>query len=175
MPRLMLAVFVCGLALLIVSEGCQAPRGGSRRVGRHLTQSDQIRSVVCVYDDKRWLNLDRAGDRDPEGIRFRVFLDPGTGRGVLADGILHIEMYLIERLEDGKIKRSLASDWHYPTSEVHVIAKPGMLGEGYFPHLRWSLKDIAGKEVEFITEFEDHAGRRTRSSTKRLRVPKYAD
>jgi hypothetical protein len=48
-----------------------------------------------------------------------------------------------------------------------------MLGEGYFVHLMWAEKDIAGHEIELITRFEDPEGRGARSGTKRLRVPKY--
>jgi len=120
------------------------------------------------------MSLDQDGDRDPEGLRFRAFLDPGTGRGVLSEGTFHISMYTIKRLSGGKVERHLASDWIYPTSEVHTIAKPGMLGEGYFLHLYWASKETAGKEIELVVEFEDPWGAKTRSGTKRLRVPKYA-
>jgi hypothetical protein len=129
--------------------------------------------VRCLYDQRPWLNLDKAGDRDPEGICYRVFLDPGTGRGVLAEGTFHIEMYQIDRSLEGELTRTLVSDWHYPTSAVHTIAEPGMLGEGYFLHLMWASKEIAGNEIEIITQFEDKAGRKVRSATKTWRVPKY--
>ena len=36
------------------------------------------------------------------------------------------------------------------------------------------LEDMAGNEVELITQFEDPDGNVTRGSTKRLRVPKYS-
>ncbi len=166
-------LLLCGLALVVTIEGCQAPRGGSARGPHRDGRHERILGVRCLYDQKPWLNLDKAGDRDPEGIRYRVFLDPGTGRGVLADGTFHVEMYKIGRSPDGAMERTLVSDWHYPTSAFHTIAKPGMLGEGYFLHLRWATKDIAGNEIEIITQYEDATGRTARSATKRLRVPKY--
>ena len=149
--------------------GVSAPRKRTR------SQGPPIRRVRCLYEQRPWLNLDKAGDQDPEGIRYRVYLDPDTGaaKGVCRDGTFHIELYRIDRLGESKIKRTLASDWHYPTSAVHKIAKPGMLGEGYFVHLVWADKDIAGHEIEIITWFEDPEGRRARSGTKRLKVPKY--
>ena len=104
---------------------------------------------------------------------FVIELDPGTGRGVMAEGTFHIEMYQLGRSEDGELTRTLVSDWHYPTSDVHTIAKPGMLGDGYFLHLMWATKEIAGKEIEIITQFEDAQGHTVRSETKRFRVPKY--
>ena len=88
--------------------------------------------------------------------------------------MLHVELYQIDHGEDGKIVRTLVSDWHYPTSDVHRIAKPGMLGDGYFLHLVWARKDIAGHEIDLVTQFEDTFGNVARSGAKRLRVPKYS-
>jgi len=161
------------IALLVGIEGCQVGGSGSRSPTRRQGRYERIRRVACLYDKECWLNLDQAGDQDPEGIRYRVFLDPGTGRGVLAEGTFHVQMYLIDKLPDGTIRRPLVSDWHYATSAVHTIAKVGMLGEGYWLFLRWATKDIAGKEIEIFTEFEDLAGKKVRSGTKRFRVPKY--
>jgi len=133
-----------------------------------------IQHVACLYDQHPWLNLDTAGDRDPEGIWFRVFLDPGTGKGVAAEGTFHVELYVVDKDSEGKSTRTLASDWHYPSSEISRIGKPGMLGEGYVLQLRWAGKNIAGKEIELIVQFEDALGHVVRSGTKRLRVPKYS-
>ncbi len=67
---------------------------------------------------------------------------------------------------------ALASDWHYPTSQFPTVAAR-ILGTGYHLQLRWARKDIAGSEIEVITQFEDPTGRIVRSGTKRFRVPKY--
>ncbi len=103
-----------------------------------------------------------------------MFLDPGTGRGVLRDGMFHIEMYMIVWEPGEKPQRKLVSDWQYPTDTIPTIARPGMLGEGYFLHLRWANKSVAGHEIEIITQFEEPGGQVARSGTKRLRVPKYS-
>ena len=162
------APVICLPILLAVMVGCQTP--SPRRTH---SQQLQIRRVRCLYEQRPWLNLDKAADRDPEGIRYRVFLDDGRGKGVLRDGTFHIELYQIDPDGPDCVKRTLVSDWHYPTSAVHTIAKPGMLGEGYFVHLRWADKDVAGHDIEIITCFEDPEGKKARSGTKRLRVPKY--
>ena len=170
-----LTLFSCGLVVAATVVGCQTP-GGHSASGRLFGKrsANPIRRVICVYDQKPWLNLDVMGDRDPEGIRYRVFLDPGDGNGVHRDGTLHVEMYQIDRVRKGEVQRTLVSDWHYPTSEVHTIAKPGMLGDGYYLYLRWARKDIPGHEVEIVTRFEDEHGRLAKSGTKRFRVPKYS-
>jgi len=90
----------------------------------------------------------------------------------LVDGTFHIELYVIEREPDGQLKRTLASDWHYPTKEISTIDSR-ILGKGYLMLLRWADKKIAGREIEIITQFEDKNGNAVRAPTKRLRVPKY--
>lgn len=172
---------LAGFGIAVAACSCQGPDGttgfrprAARQPGPPSRAQDRIRRVICVFDQKPWLNLDAAGDCDPEGIRYRVFLDAGTGKGVLADGTFHIEMYQIDRVTNGELTRTLISDWHYPSSAVHTIAKPGWLGEGYFLHLRWRDKQVAGRDIEMITLFKTPDGNVARSATKRLRVPKYA-
>ncbi len=172
--RFHVVVLGAGLTLLSVG-GCQSadpastdgtPKPSSR--GR----SANVRGVRCLFDQKPWLNADAAGDRDPEGITYRVFLDTGTGQGVLRDGTFYVEMYEIKRAPTGEIERTLVSDWRYPTKRFGTISAK-ILGKGYHMQLRWAKKDIAGREIELITQFIDPAGNATRSATKRLRVPKY--
>lgn len=158
-------VLVCAAAAV---QGCASPGGGRLR---RPTPKSVIRHVACIYDQKPWFSVDKAGDLDPEGIRYRVFLDPGTGRGVLRDGMLHIEMYQIDFTPDGTT-RKLVSDWIYPTSDFAPV-RSNLLGMGYLVRLRWASKDIAGHEVEIVTRFEDFDGNVIAGAgTKRLRVPK---
>ena len=134
-----------------------------------------VRHVMCMFENnrRRWLNQDKAGDRDPEGIQFRVFLDAGSGKGVLRDGTFHVEMYQIRRHAPEGMKRVLVSDWHYPVTDMTAIHSV-ILGMGYHLKLRWAKKSLAGSDIEVLTRFEDTAGRSKRSSTKRFRIPKYA-
>lgn len=131
-----------------------------------------VQSVICLFDQKPWLSADVAGDRDPEGIQYRIFLNTGGNQGVAREGTFHIEMYVIGKDEKGGHTRVLASDWHYPTSQFPQVSA-NLLGLGYHVQLRWAKKDIAGNEVEIVTQFEDESGHITRGATKRLRVPKY--
>lgn len=176
MPCLASVVLLVGLVIAAAPlSGCQASRA-TATASRVRTVANQpaIRRIVCLYDQRPWLNLDRFADRDPEGIRYRVFLVPDTGLGVLRDGTFHIEMYKIIKKQGKETERKLISDWHYPTSEIPTIARPGMLGDGYYLHLRWADKDTAGSDVEIVTQFEARGGNRVRSGTKRLHVPKYS-
>ncbi|GEM_PF-1512071 len=166
------------LALFLVA-GCQsahlnrsgATPGTSRKPRPYPAVA--IQRIACVYDQRPWLNLDSHGDRAPEGFWFRAFLDPGTGKGVFADGQFNIELYEIARGPGGETHRRLAGDWHYRSNEVNTIAKPGMLGRGFWVQLAWTDPNIVGKEIEIVTRFEDKFGNTARAGVKRLRVPKY--
>lgn len=165
-------VGLLGLTAVISVSGCKTTPGNVKR-----GSSGQliIRRVACIYDQNPWLNLDREGDKDVEGFSFRAFLDPGTGRGVHADGTFHIEMYRIDREPETRapIDRVLVSDWHLRSADIPTIVKPGMLGEGYVPHLAWADKELAGSEVDIVVMFEDDDGNVARAGTKSLRIPKY--
>lgn len=152
---------------------------GCRTTGRTVAspeifgaQARPILRVFTLFYQKPWLNLDASGDRDPEGLEYRVFLDPGTRRGVSREGMLTIAMYQIDRDVSGKVDRRLVSDWKYLTSDFGEIDSP-LLGRGYLIRLRWARKDIAGKEIEIVTRFENPDGSTVSAGTKRLRVPKY--
>ena len=160
----LVAFVVVGFA----SVGCVGPLGGSSMRSRL-----KIRNVACLYGKTPWLNHDKAGDMDPEGFGYRVFLDPGTGRGVEAIGTFHVEMYKLTRdPETGRPERVLVSDWHYTTDHFSRV-KSKYLGIGYHLKLRWAQKALAGHEVELITRFETPDGQVTVAGTKRLRIPKY--
>lgn len=177
--RGLLVLVAAGLLGLTACRSSDAARGTSgaaesrSRGARSARHADSpVRQVVCLYEQRPWLNLDASGDRDPEGLRYRAFLDTGATRGELRDGKFHVELYVVERDATGAIARNMVSDWHFPTAEVNTV-NSGLLGRGYHLQLRWATKEVAGKEIEIITVFEDSGGRKTRSGTKRLRVPRY--
>lgn len=172
--RIRLIAVTLGLLLVVAIAGCRAGHSGvrTRRSASRHSRQDAVRRVVCLYDHRPWLNLDTSGDRDPEGLQFRVFLDTGKGHGVLRDGFFRIEMYRIARNAQDRIERTLVSDWDYPTSAVQQV-RSRVLGMGYHLRLRWATKDIAGAEVEVITKFRHPDGTTIRSGTKCLRVPVY--
>ncbi len=168
-------VFLSTVAIMVTVAGCRTTRGDGDTAGRVATRRSRqhpVRRVVCLYDQKPWLNVDAAGDRDPEGIRYRVYLDVGKEKAELRDGTFRIVMYRIDRKSLDEIERKLVSDWEYPTSDFTRV-KSKILGMGYHLRLRWANKGIAGKEIEIITQFKDVDGTSIRSGTKRLRVPEY--
>lgn len=181
MERLRYTLNVSGALLALGAlAGCQA--GGTSTTAQS-SKTDQagifaaseevpIMAVHCLYEQKPWLNLDKAGDRDPEGLWYRVVLETRDGKRVWRDGMFHVEMYRIDRVGQNRIKRTLVSDWHYPTSSRTRFGG-GLIGNGYKLELAWPTKDVAGREIEIITRYESPEGHTVRSGTKRFRVPKY--
>lgn len=163
-------LLLLGLAgcVLAAPLACQSP---GARAKRRAPADAPIRQLACIYHPKPWLNLDTAGDREPEGFQFQIYLDPGTGQGVLRDGTFHIDMYRITVNSAGELQRDLVSDWHYDTSTFAEVFSP-MLGYGYRIQLRWASKSIAGYEVEIVTHYEDLGGHTIAGGTKSLVIPK---
>jgi hypothetical protein len=165
---------LAGCALILLTCGCRSSGRSGASGGLFASEQPRVRHVICLYDRRPWLSADVEGDRDPEGFRYRVFLDVGKKGGVHLDGTFHINMYSVGRGKDGKKTRELISDWHYPTTTFTAI-RAKILGDGYLLSLRWARKDTAGRDVEIVTTFEDPSGRKTNASTRRLRIPTYDD
>jgi len=162
---------------LLLTAACHAPRAtgtsaASKRSSAHRRHEKPILRVLSLFDQRPWLNLDVAGDRDPEGIHYRVFLDDGSGKGVHRDGSFEIEMYELKSQVDGPAARTLISDWAMPTSSVQGV-KSRLLGMGYHIQLRWASKATAGRDIELVTRYHAPDGRVFQAATKQLRVPKY--
>ena len=162
-------------AVMVTAAGCRAAREARAARQRSAPMPTAIRRVVCIYTENPWLNLDAAGDRDPEGVWYYAYLSTGSDPGVHRNGTFKIEMYRLEYQADGTSKRTSERGWSYPTNEIDTIGKPGMMGQGYVLRLRWARKDTAGHDIELVTVFEDEHGRRARAATKSLRVPKYTN
>lgn len=173
--RILKTIFILSLvAATFAQTGCRSTGAQSHRTTSSRRKQPIIQRIACLYDQRPWLTkLDLAGDRDPEGIKYRVFLDPGTGKGIWTDGEFVIKMYRLDRNKAGKIERTLVSDWIYPSNAMNTI-KSKLLGQGYYLLLRWHSKDLAGHEIELVTQFTDSNGWVVRAGTKRFPIPKYS-
>ncbi len=153
----------CAFASAVTISGCQSLR---------TADDGRVRSVICLYENDAWLNLDRAGDLDPEGVTYKVYLKTGDTTSVLRDGIFHISIYEVDRDKEGNATRTLHADYHYPTSDIHRIKKMGLMGPGYQVALLFHNKNVVGKEIDIVTIYEAPDGYEIRSQTRRLKVPR---
>ena len=56
-----------------------------------------------------------------------------------------------------------------------ITIKSNLLGQGYHLFLRWHSKDLAGQEIEIVTQFTDSNDWVVRAGTKRFHIPKYSN
>ncbi len=155
------------VAAAVACTGCQSAQRRSE-----LRPDEVVQRVLCLYDQKPWVNNDSRGDRDPEGVRFRAYLKAGQGRSVVREGMFQIDIYRYTPTVDGKLERTLIGDYRYPSTMFSRI-DGGLLGPGYLIQLNWGPKDTPGHEIEIVTTFQDDYGNTARAETKRLRVPKF--
>jgi hypothetical protein len=133
--------------------------------------SDIIR-VVCFYTPNMWRSFDKAGNLDPEGFAFVMYLWSGkTERGAYADGLFRAKMYRLSRDDEGKTVRELAREWTAATSDLPRRGE-SRLGYSYQPSLYWGDLDIYGAEVEIVIQFESPDERVVQSQTHRTKVPR---
>ena len=175
MTRVRLGLMCCGaIAIGLCTTACQSS-GGSAAVGTNDgSRPAELNHVVTVYNKNPWLNADRAGDPDPEAIKFKVFLfrSRSDARSVLRNGIFHIDMYKIRREAGREVSRDLVADYHYSTDRVKRIPQPGLMGPGFIIGLLFPDKSIAGQEITILVTFEDEFGNMIRAQPKSLAVPK---
>jgi hypothetical protein len=157
----------------LAATACRSSGG----IGAILTSGPrppEINHVVAIYNKNPWLNADRAGDPDPEAVKFKVFLyrSKADRHAVIRDGTFHIEMYRVDRRGGREVNRELVADYHYPTSQVQRIPDPGKMGPGFGIGLVFPTKDISGQEITIAVTFEDQHGNKVRGEPKALMVPK---
>ena len=170
-----LGVVLCGTVVIaLASTACQSSGGSAAvKTGRG-SRPAELNHVVTIYNKNPWLNADRAGDPDPEAIKFKIFLfrSRSDARSVLRNGIFHIDMYKIGRERGREVSRDLVADYHYSTDRVKRIPQPGLMGPGYIIGLIFPDKTIAGCEITILVTFEDEFGNMIRAQPKSLTVPK---
>lgn len=146
----------------------QTRPASSPQAGAH----DDVYKVVCFYPPNMWQSFDAAGDRNPEGFVFVMYLlSQKSDKGVYADGTLHVDLFCIDHLPDAPPRRSLVQNWSVHTSEL-PRRKETRLGAGYQPSLYWGDADVLGKEVQIVVRFESASGKVLQSQTVHKRVPK---
>jgi len=134
--------------------------------------AERICDVVCFFPIDTWKSFDRAGDRNPEGFAFVLYLlDCATGRGAYAGGLVHVHMYRINHDADGKKSRELVQDWTLDHDQLNA-RKPTRLGYGYQPFLSWGKNvDVLGEEVEIVVQYESPTGDVVQAQTVHRKVP----
>ena len=138
------------------------------------TGPSEIMKVVCFYRPNPFMSFDRAGDPDPEGFTFTLFLiSRHNTKGVLENGSLTVRMFRIDPRAPATERRTLVREWTVETGTLVQSTRPHPLfGMGYQPQFAWEKSDdVLGREIEVVAAFTTRDGRTIQSQTKALRVP----
>jgi len=155
-----------GLAAMATIGACLEPQPPRNR-----QSAEYIYEVVCGYPLNMWQSYDKAGDLNPEGFAFVMYLlSSTTGKGVHTDGCIRVSMYEINRGPEGISGRILAHEWLADTADLRERT-PTSCGYGYDVYLHWGDLDVFGREVEIVVRYEAPDGRVVQSQTKPTRVP----
>jgi len=157
--------------MLLELVGCN--RGGGMRGERQSPAVDtDVYRVVCFFPPNMWKSFDHAGDLNPEGFAFVMYLlSRETNRGVIADGTLQILLYTVQELENGAVERHLAREWTADMSEI-PRRQQTRFGIGYQPTVHWGDLNVFGERVEIVVKYESPTGRVVQGQTHATKVPK---
>lgn len=133
---------------------------------------DSICNVVSFFPVNTWQSFDNEGDRNPEGFAFVLYLiSCKTGKGGFGDGLVHVNLYRIDRGPRGATERELVQNWTIRHKELNP-RQPARLGYGYQPTLFWGDNvDLLGKEVEIVVRYEAPDGAIVQGQTVHRKVP----
>ena len=165
---------VCLLLVTVVgcTQGQGWMEGGQSEADPSLSGSDDIVTLVCLYQPPFWKSFDLEGDPNPEGFKFNMYLlSRETGRGVLTTGLLETRMYRRDRLPDGTIERPEVCAWTQDLTDIPHTTRAFELGWAYVPHFCWGDAEVLGSEVEIVNWYRAPDGRQVYARTQTLRVP----
>jgi hypothetical protein len=132
---------------------------------------NEIFRVLCFFPINMWKSFDPAGDPNPEGFTFVMYLlSHESNKGVYAPGVFRVRIFMVEQLEDGTSARGLVFD---QTADMDELPRRDAtrFGVGYQPEVTWGEVDLLGKDIEIVIQYETPDGRKVQSQTKRVKVP----
>ncbi len=134
-----------------------------------------IVEVSTFYNSQNlWLNFEDPPTNVPQGLRFSLFLKAaGQDLGVFGDGIIHVDMYRIERDEEGEATRTHVKKWSLDTEEAAAYrsTRTTAFGHGYGMRLNWGDADVRGHEIQLVVSFERRDGPVIRGRPWYVKVP----
>ncbi len=165
----LLGIMVCVASLS--AAGCTADRGGMRTGPQDAPQDTDVARIICFYPANMWRSFDSAGNVDPEGFEFVMYLlSRKTYRGIWVEGTFRIQLYRVIDDPDAERSRELVFTTEAPMSQI-PRREAGRFGEGYQPSVYWGDLDVLGEKVHIVVQYESPTGRIVQSQTHAAKVP----
>ncbi len=153
---------------VLALNGCATPSFGPNVTRR-------IIGVTSYWTTKPWLSFDTPPTNIPGGFKFVLYLTGANSRlGVFGDGLVHVDMYRIDRsATGGKSDRQHVRRWSFTTEEAYAYRarRAYRLGHGYGFRLDWGAAAVLGEEIMVVPAFERKDGQTIFGQPKYLKVP----
>ena len=136
--------------------------------------SPDIVKVSTFYVAAPWLNFEIARPDVPGGLKFALYLKPARyEKGAFGDGVIHVEMYRVDRAAGGQKDQTLVHRWSFDVDQAHPyrFSTEKRVGWGYGMRLNWEDADVLGREIMMVALFERRDGSIVRGRPKYFVVP----
>ena len=138
--------------------------------------SDNIVQIVKFYTRGPWLQFRQDGGPRPDGFKVSALylIDGQTDRGAFGAGTIAVNLYVVERDEQGDDVATKIYEWEYDAQKAMPFRakKRTLQGWGYQLRLNWGDLDLSGKEIEIEILYRRLDGQTVNSAPKRLKVPR---
>jgi hypothetical protein len=159
-----IALVACGLA------GCS----GAKRAERVPREPNIVR-LITFCKNNPWVNLDTAGDPNPEGLRVTCYaVSARTDRGANADGTFRFKLFTISHPQGAEPIGRLVKTCEFDADKAQfyrVSRHVPHLGWPYMFTLDWGDAEVYGREIRVVPEFVRRDGRIISGTPKSFRVP----
>jgi len=164
--------FKCWSILTLAPLACLL--GGGCASITNPARSDIVRVATFFNSQRIWLNFDAPPTREPQGLKFSVFLTASDRElGVFGDGTIHVDLFQTQGTPDSAANRVHLKRWSFNAEQARPFRakKPTRYGWGYGLRLPWGDLDVRGKEIQIIVSFERRDGRVISGLPQYLKVP----
>lgn len=173
---------LCCLMTLGLLGGCESfqrtgapPSVGTEIIPEQVEPRDDITDISCRWKDPIWIYKSGAV------VGFRVpvfFISAKTQLGAFVSGTIQVNLYLVERGEDGEVHRGIIHTWELDPKKAADFryTKVAVGGYMYGLILAWPEKfNLHGRHIEIEIQYIRGDGQVISYPPKLYHVPQKAD
>lgn len=135
-------------------------------------QRDDVVAIRNFYPSPPWVQPEEG---QVAGVRARTYFISGeTGKGRFVDGVVRVELSILQPLEEGTYERQPVHEWRYDVEQARGfrILRPSLAGESYGFVLEWpQALNLAGQTIEVTFRYERTDGKLIEGARRRFTVP----
>lgn len=134
---------------------------------------DNVVAIRNFYPSPPWVQPPEGGP--VTGVRARTYFLAGeTGKGRFVDGVVRVELSVLEPLEDGTYERQPVHEWRFDVEQARGfrILRPSLAGDSYGFVLEWPRTlNLFGRTIEVTFRYERTDDKVIEGAHRRFIVP----